>query len=132
MNLIEQGAVRGILDKVQHIDDSLIFLEHLNHHFDIQLSQLLAVDLEVQALSFTIHHSLNIDADHLNQVALTNIRLEIDDDPRLKKSVSAPFQGWMHDSQHFTEQEITQTQVYQQVLQPLNIQFGSAIQLVYD
>ncbi|ENV06468.1 hypothetical protein F967_01019 [Acinetobacter sp. CIP 102637] len=93
MNLIEQGAVRGILDKVQHIDDSLIFLEHLNHHFDIQLSQLLAVDLEVQALSFTIHHSLNIDADHLNQVALTNIRLEIDDDPRLKNRYLPPFKA---------------------------------------
>ncbi|MDM1019569.1 LuxR C-terminal-related transcriptional regulator [Acinetobacter sp. VNK23] len=132
MNLIEQGAVRGVLDKIQHIDDWVKFLEYLNHHFNIQLSQLLAVDLEVQALSFSIHHSLNIDADHLNQVALTNIRLEIDDDPRLKKSLSAPFQGWMHDSQHFTEQEINQTQVYQQVLQPLNIQFGSAIQLVYD
>ena len=132
MNLIEQGAVRGILDKVQHIDDSLIFLEHLNHHFDIQLSQLLAVDLEVQALSFTIHHSLNIDADHLNQVALTNIRLEIDDDPRLRKLLSAPFNGWMHCTEHFEEHEITQTQVYQQVLQPLNLRFCSAIQVIYD
>ena len=65
-------------------------------------------------------------------MSLTNLRLEINDDPRLQKSVSAPFEGWMHDSQHFTQQEISQTQVYQQVLQPLNIQFGSAVQLIYD
>ncbi|NNP70544.1 LuxR C-terminal-related transcriptional regulator [Acinetobacter sp. Ac_5812] len=132
MDLIKQSAVMEILEKVQDIDDWVIFLEHLNHAFNIQLSQLLAVDLQVQALSFSVHHGLSIDADYLNQVALTNVRLEIDDDPRLKKSISAPFQGWMHDSQHFTEQEINQTQVYQQVLQPLNIQFGSAIQLIYD
>lgn len=132
MGLIKQNAVMAILEKVQDVDDWVMFLEHLNHAFNIQLSQLLAVDLQVQALSFSVHHGLNIDADYLNQIALTNVRLEIDDDPRLKKSISAPFQGWMHDSQHFTEQEINQTQVYQQVLQPLNIQFGSAIQLVYD
>ena len=132
MGIIKQNAVMAILEKVQDVDDWVMFLEHLNHAFNIQLSQLLAVDLQVQALSFSVHHGLNIDADYLNQIALTNVRLEIDDDPRLKKSISAPFQGWMHDSQHFTEQEITQTQVYQQVLQPLNIQFGSAIQLVYD
>jgi len=132
MGLIKQSAVIGILEKVQHIDDWVMFLEHLNHTFNIQLSQLLAVDLEAQALSFSVHHGLSIDADYLNQIALTNVRLEIDDDPRLKKSISEPFQGWMHDSQHFTEQEISQTQVYQQVLQPLNIQYGSAIQLIYD
>lgn len=132
MGLIKQNAVMEILEKVQDIDDWVMFLEYMNHAFNIQLSQLLAVDLQVQALSFSIHHGLSIDADYLNQVALTNVRLEIDDDPRLKKSISAPFQGWMHDSQHFTKQEINQTQVYQQVLQPLNIQFGSAIQLIYD
>lgn len=132
MRLIKQSAVMAILEKVQDVDDWVMFLEHLNHAFNIQLSQLLAVDLQVQALSFSVHHGLNIDADYLNQIALTNVRLEIDDDPRLKKSISAPFQGWMYDSQHFTEQEINQTQVYQQVLQPLNIQFGSAIQLIYD
>lgn len=132
MGLIKQSTVMAILEKVQDVDDWVMFLEHLNHAFNIQLSQLLAVDLQVQALSFSVHHGLNIDADYLNQIALTNVRLEIDDDPRLKKSISAPFQGWMHDSQHFTEQEINQTQVYQQVLQPLNIQFGSAIQLIYD
>ncbi|MDQ1207920.1 DNA-binding CsgD family transcriptional regulator [Acinetobacter baylyi] len=132
MGLVKPNTVTAILDKVQHIDDWVMFLEHLNHTFNIQLSQLLAVDLEVQALSFSVHHGLNIEANYLNQVALTNVRLEIDDDPRLRKSISEPFQGWMHDSQHFTEQEINQTQVYQQVLQPLNIQFGSAIQLIYD
>jgi hypothetical protein len=132
MRIIKQSAVIGILEKVQHIDDWMMFLEHLNHTFNIQLSQLLAVDLEAQALSFSVHHGLSIDVDYLNQIALTNVRLEIDDDPRLKKSISEPFQGWMHDSQHFTEQEISQTQVYQQVLQPLNIQYGSAIQLIYD
>lgn len=121
MDLIKQNAVMEILEKVQDIDDWVMFLEYMNHAFNIQLSQLLAVDLQVQALSFSIHRGLSIDADYLNQVALTNVRLEIDDDPRLKKSISAPFQGWMHDSQHFTEQEINQTQVYQQVLQPLNI-----------
>ncbi len=132
MNLTQRSALAGILDKVQDVDDWLIFLEYLNRHFDIQLSQLLAVDLEVQALSFSLVHSLSIDLDYLNQMSLTNLRLEINDDPRLQKSVSAPFEGWMHDSQHFTQQEISQTQVYQQVLQPLNIQFGSAVQLIYD
>lgn len=44
----------------------------------------------------------------------------------------APMQGWMHCFQHFTEDEILQTQVYQQVLKPLNLRFCSAIQILYD
>lgn len=44
----------------------------------------------------------------------------------------APMQGWMHCFQHFTRDEILQTQVYQQVLKPLNLRFCSAIQILYD
>ncbi|TIE05213.1 helix-turn-helix transcriptional regulator [Acinetobacter junii] len=132
MDLIQRCAVKEILNQVQNADDWVIFLEHLNHHFDVQASQLLAVDLEVQALSFSIHHGVNLDSHQLEQAALKQIRLEIDDDPRLKKMLVAPMQGWMHCFQHFTEDEILQTQVYQQVLKPLNLRFCSAIQILYD
>jgi len=37
-----------------------------------------------------------------------------------------------HRSQHFQEHEITQTQIYQRVLQPLDLRFCSAIQIIYD
>ena len=132
MDIIQRCAVKEILNQVQNADDWVIFLEHLNHHFDVQASQLLAVDLEVQALSFSIHHGVNLDSHQLEQAALKQIRLEIDDDPRLKKMLVAPMQGWMHCFQHFTEDEILQTQVYQQVLKPLNLRFCSAIQILYD
>ncbi|TVT76455.1 MULTISPECIES: helix-turn-helix transcriptional regulator [Acinetobacter] len=132
MNLIQHGAVLKILNKVQHADDWMIFLEQLNHYFDLQASQLLAVDLEVQALSFSVHHGINFDANQLEQAALTQIRLAIDDDPRLKKMLLGPMKGWMHCTQHFQEHEIIQTQVYQRVLQPLNLRFCSAIQVIYD
>lgn len=132
MNLTQHRPVMDILNKVQHADDWIIFLEQLNHYFNIQASQLLAVDLEVQALSFSVHHGVNFDAHQLEQAALTQIRLDIDDDPRLKKMLIAPMMGWMHCAQHFHEQEITHTQVYQRVLQPLDLRFCSAIQIIYD
>ncbi len=40
--------------------------------------------------------------------------------------------GWMHCKEHFQEDEITQTQVYQQVLKPLDLRFCSAIQVIFD
>ncbi|MFW1838578.1 helix-turn-helix transcriptional regulator [Acinetobacter gyllenbergii] len=132
MNLTQHRTVMDILNKVQHADDWIFFLEQLNHYFNVQASQLLAVDLEVQALSFSVHHGVNLDTHQLEQAALTQIRLDIDDDPRLKKMLIAPMSGWMHCSQHFQEQEITQTQVYQRVLQPLDLRFCSAIQIIYD
>ncbi|ENX40466.1 helix-turn-helix transcriptional regulator [Acinetobacter sp. NIPH 2100] len=132
MTLSQHSPVMDILNKVQHADDWMIFLEQLNHYFDVQASQLLAVDLEVQALSFSVHHGVNFDSNQLEQAALTQIRLAIDDDPRLKKMLLAPMTGWMHCSQHFQEHEITQTQVYQRVLQPLDLRFCSAIQIIYD
>lgn len=132
MNLTQHRTVMDILNKVQHADDWIFFLEQLNHYFNVQASQLLAVDLEVQALSFSVHHGVNLDTHQLEQAALTQIRLDIDDDPRLKKMLIAPMSGWMHCAQHFQEQEITQTQVYQRVLQPLDLRFCSAIQIIYD
>jgi len=121
-----------ILNKVQHADDWIILLEQLNQYFNLQASQLLAVDLEVQALSFSVHHGVDFDEHQLEQAALKQIRLDIDDDPRLNKMLVAPMQGWMHCFQHFTEDEILQTRVYQQVLKPLNLRFCSAIQILYD
>lgn len=132
MNQIQPCIITEILNKVQHADDWINFLEQLNHHFNVQASQLLAVDLEVQALSFSVHHGVNLDENQLEQAALKQIRLDIDDDPRLNKMLVAPMQGWMHCFQHFTEDEILQTQVYQQVLKPLNLRFCSAIQILYD
>ena len=132
MDLSQQSTVMEILNKVQHADDWIILLEQLNQHFNLQASQLLAVDLEVQALSFSVHHGVDFDEHQLEQVALKQIRLDIDDDPRLNKMLVAPMQGWMHCFQHFTEDEILQTQVYQQVLKPLNLRFCSAIQILYD
>ncbi|NIE97919.1 helix-turn-helix transcriptional regulator [Acinetobacter sp. Tr-809] len=132
MTLSQHSPVVDILNKVQHADDWMIFLEQLNHYFDVQASQLLAVDLEVQALSFSVHHGVNFDSNQLEQAALTQIRLAIDDDPRLKKMLLGPMTGWMHCNQHFQEHEITQTQVYQRVLQPLDLRFCSAIQIIYD
>ncbi|OBY73952.1 helix-turn-helix transcriptional regulator [Acinetobacter gyllenbergii] len=132
MNLTQHRTVMDILNKVQHADDWIFFLEQLNHYLNVQASQLLAVDLEVQALSFSVHHGVNLDTHQLEQAALTQIRLDIDDDPRLKKMLIAPMSGWMHCAQHFQEQEITQTQVYQRVLQPLDLRFCSAIQIIYD
>ena len=132
MDLSQQSTVMEILNKVQHSDDWIILLEQLNQHFNLQASQLLAVDLEVQALSFSVHHGVDFDEHQLEQAALKQIRLDIDDDPRLNKMLVAPMQGWMHCFQHFTEDEILQTQVYQQVLKPLNLRFCSAIQILYD
>ena len=132
MDLSQQSTVMEILNKVQHADDWIILLEQLNQHFNLQASQLLAVDLEVQALSFSVHHGVDFDEHQLEQAALKQIRLNIDDDPRLNKMLVAPMQGWMHCFQHFTEDEILQTQVYQQVLKPLNLRFCSAIQILYD
>ena len=132
MDLGQQSTVMEILNKVQHADDWIILLEQLNQHFNLQASQLLAVDLEVQALSFSVHHGVDFDEHQLEQAALKQIRLDIDDDPRLNKMLLAPMQGWMHCFQHFTEDEILQTQVYQQVLKPLNLRFCSAIQILYD
>ena len=132
MDLCQQSTVMEILNKVQHSDDWIILLEQLNQHFNLQASQLLAVDLEVQALSFSVHHGVDFDEHQLEQAALKQIRLDIDDDPRLNKMLVAPMQGWMHCFQHFTEDEILQTQVYQQVLKPLNLRFCSAIQILYD
>lgn len=132
MTLSQHSPVVDILNKVQHADDWMIFLEQLNHYFDVQASQLLAVDLEVQALSFSVHHGVNFDSNQLEQAALTQIRLAIDDDPRLKKMLLGPMKGWMHCTQHFQEHEIIQTQVYQRVLQPLDLRFCSAIQIIYD
>lgn len=132
MDLSQQSTVMEILNKVQHADDWIILLEQLNHHFNLQASQLLAVDLEVQALSFSVHHGVDFDEHQLEQAALKQIRLDIDDDPRLNKMLVAPMQGWMHCFQHFTEDEILQTRVYQQVLKPLNLRFCSAIQILYD
>lgn len=132
MDLGQQSTVMEILNKVQHADDWIILLEQLNQHFNLQASQLLAVDLEVQALSFSVHHGVDFDEHQLEQAALKQIRLDIDDDPRLNKMLVAPMQGWMHCFQHFTEDEILQTQVYQQVLKPLNLRFCSAIQILYD
>ncbi|WP_336937893.1 helix-turn-helix transcriptional regulator [Acinetobacter modestus] len=132
MDLGQQSTVMEILNKVQHADDWIILLEQLNQHFNLQASQLLAVDLEVQALSFSVHHGVDFDEYQLEQAALKQIRLDIDDDPRLNKMLLAPMQGWMHCFQHFAEDEITQTQVYQQVLEPLNLRFCSAIQILYD
>lgn len=132
MDLSQQSTVMEILNKVQHADDWIILLEQLNQHFNLQASQLLAVDLEVQALSFSVHHGVDFDEYQLEQAALKQIRLDIDDDPRLNKMLVAPMQGWMHCFQHFTEDEILQTQVYQQVLKPLNLRFCSAIQILYD
>ncbi len=132
MNQIQPCIITEILNKVQHADDWINFLEQLNHHFNVQASQLLAVDLEVQALSFSIHHGVNLDSHQLEQAALKQIRLEIDDDPRLKKMLSAPMNGWMHCKEHFQEDEFTQTQVYQQVLKPLDLRFCSAIQVIFD
>ena len=132
MDLRQQSTVMEILNKVQHADDWIILLEQLNQHFNLQASQLLAVDLEVQALSFSVHHGVDFDEHQLEQAALKQIRLDIDDDPRLNKMLVAPMQGWMHCFQHFTEDEILQTQVYQQVLKPLNLRFCSAIQILYD
>lgn len=132
MDLSQQSTVMEILNKVQHADDWIILLEQLNQHFNLQASQLLAVDLEVQALSFSVHHGVDFDEHQLEQAALKQIRLDIDDDPRLNKMLVAPMQGWMHCFQHFTEDEILQTQVYQQVLKPLNLRFCSAIQILYD
>lgn len=132
MNQTQSHAVLNILNKVQHADDWMIFLEELNHHFDFQAAQLLAVDLEVQALSFSVHHGVNLDPHQLEQAALQQLRLAFDDDPQLKKLLAAPITGWMHCSQHFTEQDIVQTQVYQQILQPLNLRFCSALQVIYD
>lgn len=132
MNQIQPCVVTEILNKVQHADDWINFLEQLNLYFSVQASQLLAVDLEVQALSFSVHHGVNLDENQLEQAALKQIRLAIDDDPRLKKMLLAPMNGWMHCSQHFQEHEITQTEVYQQVLQPLDLRFCSAIQVIYD
>ena len=132
MDLSQQSTVMEILNKVQHADDWIILLEQLNQHFNLQASQLLAVDLEVQALSFSVHHGVDFDEHQLDQAALKQIRLDIDDDPRLNKMLVAPMQGWMHCFQHFTEDEILQTQVYQQVLKPLNLRFCSAIQILYD
>lgn len=132
MDLSQQSTVMEILNKVQHADDWIILLEQLNQYFNLQASQLLAVDLEVQALSFSVHHGVDFDEHQLEQAALKQIRLDIDDDPRLNKMLLAPMQGWMHCFQHFTEDEILQTQVYQQVLKPLNLRFCSAIQILYD
>ena len=132
MDLSQQSTIMEILNKVQHADDWIILLEQLNQHFNLQASQLLAVDLEVQALSFSVHHGVDFDEYQLEQAALKQIRLDIDDDPRLNKMLLAPMQGWMHCFQHFTEDEILQTQVYQQVLKPLNLRFCSAIQILYD
>ncbi|AVZ85255.1 helix-turn-helix transcriptional regulator [Acinetobacter sp. WCHA45] len=132
MDLSQQSTVMEILNKVQHADDWIILLEQLNQYFNLQASQLLAVDLEVQALSFSVHHGVDFDEHQLEQAALKQIRLNIDDDPRLNKMLVAPMQGWMHCFQHFTEDEILQTQVYQQVLKPLNLRFCSAIQILYD
>lgn len=132
MDLSQQSTIMEILNKVQHADDWIILLEQLNQHFNLQASQLLAVDLEVQALSFSVHHGVDFDEHQLEQAALKQIRLDIDDDPRLNKMLVAPMQGWMHCFQHFTEDEILQTQVYQQVLKPLNLRFCSAIQILYD
>lgn len=132
MDLSQQSTVMEILNKVQHADDWIILLEQLNQHFNLQASQLLAVDLEVQALSFSVHHGVDFDEYQLEQAALKQIRLDIDDDPRLNKMLLAPMQGWMHCIQHFAEDEILQTQVYQQVLEPLNLRFCSAIQILYD
>lgn len=132
MDLSQQSTVMEILNKVQHADDWIILLEQLNQHFNLQASQLLAVDLEVQALSFSVHHGVDFDEHQLEQAALKQIRLDIDDDPRLNKMLVAPMQGWMHCFQHFTEDAILQTQVYQQVLKPLNLRFCSAIQILYD
>lgn len=132
MNQTQSHAVLDILNKVQHADDWMIFLEELNHLFDFQAAQLLAVDLEVQALSFSVHHGVNLDPHQLEQAALQQLRLAFDDDPQLKKLLAAPITGWMHCSQHFTEQDIVQTQVYQQILQPLNLRFCSALQVIYD
>ena len=80
MNPIQQSTVMGILNKVQCADDWIIFLEQLNHHFNLQASQILAIDLGVEALSFSIHHGVNFDSNQLEQAALKQIRLEIDDD----------------------------------------------------
>jgi len=132
MNQIQSHFVLDILNKVQHADDWMIFLEELNHHFGFQAAQLLAVDLEVQALSFSVHHGVNLDPHQLEQAALQQLRLAFDDDLQLKKLLAAPLTGWMHCSQHFTEQDIVQTQVYQQVLHPLNLRFCSALQVIYD
>lgn len=132
MDLSQQSTIMEILNKVQHADDWIILLEQLNQHFNLQASQLFAVDLEVQALSFSVHHGVDFDEHQLEQAALKQIRLDIDDDPRLNKMLVAPMQGWMHCFQHFTEDEILQTQVYQQVLKPLNLRFCSAIQILYD
>ena len=132
MDLGQQSTVMEILNKVQHADDWIILLEQLNQYFNLQASQLLAVDLEVQALSFSVHHGVDFDEHQLEQAALKQIRLDIDDDPRLNKMLLAPMQGWMHCFQHFAEDEIIQTQVYQQVLEPLNLRFCSAIQILYD
>ncbi|ENW03199.1 helix-turn-helix transcriptional regulator [Acinetobacter beijerinckii] len=132
MNITQYDIATGILNKVQCADDWVNFLEQLNHRFNIQASQLLAVDLEVQALSFSVHHGVDFDSNQLEQAALKQIRLNIDDDPRLKKILLAPVDGWMHCSEHFSEDEILETQIYQQVLQPLNLRFCSAIQIIYD
>ena len=123
MNITQYDIATGILNKVQCADDWVNFLEQLNHRFNIQASQLLAVDLEVQALSFSVHHGVDFDSNQLEQAALKQIRLNVEDDPRLKKILLAPVDGWMHCSEHFSEDEILETQIYQQVLQPLNLSF---------
>ena len=101
MDLSQHSTILNILNKVQCADDWIIFLEQLNYHFNLQASQLLAVDLEVQALSFSVHHGVDCDEHQLEQAALKQIRLDIDDDPRLHKMLLAPIDGWMHCFQHF-------------------------------
>ena len=70
MDLSQQSTVMEILNKVQHADDWIILLEQLNQYFNLQASQLLAVDLEVQALSFSVHHGVDFDEHQLICLAL--------------------------------------------------------------
>ncbi|WP_287906188.1 helix-turn-helix transcriptional regulator [Acinetobacter sp.] len=134
MNNLDQfyGELVDLIYKIPlHADGWQPFLKMLNKVMNSSLIHILAIDLEKNAFSFS--NCSGILSDEMLTISeLEYLRYPIKEDLRLKHFFESDHQGWYQCHHTITEEFVQKSDLYQNILLPVDMRFTACQALLID
>ncbi|GAC1369150.1 MAG: helix-turn-helix transcriptional regulator [Aquirhabdus sp.] len=107
------------------------FCKALTQVMDVTLSQIIALDLKHQALSFSVIGGLK-DAAERTTAELSYLHHPVEEDPRWPVVLNPETVGWAQCHTFVTDEFVAQSRLYQEILLPFDSRYVSACKLLHD
>ncbi len=108
-----------------------IFAQRLSHILNASAIHIVGIDFNYQAFSYS-RAITALSEEETASIEVNYLHHYMKDDPRWQGFLTEKNQGWYQCHEHFTDQEIEQSDLYQNILVPSNIRYSSVHELIWD